>query len=175
MNDLLIIMHFCKQQNCLLFVKIIVMQDFTSFIVCDCYFSVLSSCIIMTNHTKCFKCTHLNYSCVSVSLKSLNHAHLHLKSELETVINECVKQIKHLFKLNVKVVCLFRALKQNEFCTIIKIHCVTSELNDNNNETMNDKNLLDPFNLNFLLKMMSFNLFNNSESLLQTALMFLCS
>jgi len=168
-------MHFCKQQNCLLFVKIIVIQDFTSFIMYHYYFFVLSFCIIMTDYAKCFKYTHLNYSCVSVSLKSLNHTHLHLKSKLKTVIKKYVKQIKHLFKLNLKVVCLFKTLKQNEFCTIIKIHCVIFKLNDNNNETMNNKNLLNSFNLNFLLKMMSFNLFNNSESLLQTALMFLCS
>jgi len=47
-------------------------------------------------------------------------------------MNECVKQTEHLFKLNAKVLHLFKTLKQNESCTVIKVHCVASELSNDN-------------------------------------------
>jgi len=164
-----------KQHNCLCLAKIIATFDFTSFIACDHCFAVLSSCIIMTGYMKCAECTHHGCLCVLISLDSLNHAHLQLKSELKVAMNERVKQAKHLFKLDAKILCLFKTLKQNESHTIIKVHCVASELNNNNNETENKKNSSDSFNLDFLLKSMSFSFFIDLEPLSQTAVMFLCS
>ncbi len=129
----------------------------------------------MTGYAKCSECTHHGCLCVSVSLDSLNHAHLQLKSELEVAMNERVKQAEHLFKLNVKVLHLFKTLKQNESCAVIKVCCVASELNNDNNETEDEENFSDPFNLDFLLKSMSSSFFIDSEPLSQTVVVFLHS
>jgi hypothetical protein len=77
--------------------------------------------------------------CVSVSLDFLNCAHLQLKFELKVAMNECVKQTEHLFKLNVKVLCLFKTLKQNESCAVVKVRCVAFELSNDNNETEDEE------------------------------------
>jgi len=90
-------------------------------------------------------------------------------------INERVKQAKHLFKLNAKVLHLFKTLKQNESHTIIKVHCVAFKLNDDNNETENKKNSFNSFNLDFLLKSMSFSFFIDLELFSQTVVVFLHS
>jgi len=90
-------------------------------------------------------------------------------------MNECVKQAEHLFKLNVKVLCLFKTLKQNESHTVIKVHCVAFKLSNDNNETENEKNFFNSLNLDFLLKSMSFSFFIDSEPLSQTVVMFLHS
>jgi len=164
-----------KQHNCLRLTKTIATFDFTSFIACDHCSAALSSCIIMTGHTKCAECTCCDCSCVSVSLDSLNHAHLQLKSELKVTMNECVKQVKHLFKLNAKVLHLFKTLKQNESCTIVKVCCVAFKLSNDNNETEDKENSSDSFNLDFLLKSMSFSFFIDLESFSQTVVVFLQS
>jgi hypothetical protein len=70
-------------------------------------------------------------------------------------MNERVKQVKHLFKLNAKVLCLFKTLKQNESHAIVKVHCVAFKLSNDNNETEDEKNSSDSSNLDFLLKSMS--------------------
>jgi len=88
-------------------------------------------------------------------------------------MNECVKQAEHLFKLNAKVLHLFKTLKQNKSCAVIKVHCVAFKLSNDNNRTENEKNFFDSFNLDFLLKSMSFNFFIDLESLSQTAVVFL--
>ena len=49
-------------------------------------------------------------------------------------MNECVKQTEHLFKLNAKVLHLFKTLKQNESCAVVKFHCVASELSNDNDD-----------------------------------------
>jgi len=90
-------------------------------------------------------------------------------------MNERVKQVKHLFKLNAKVLHLFKTLKQNESCAIVKVHCVAFKLNNDNNETENEKNSFNPFNLDFLLKSMSFSFFIDFEPLSQTVVVFLHS
>ncbi len=168
-------MPFHKQHNCLHLAKIIATFNFTSLIACDHCFAALSSCIIMTGHAKCAECTCHDCSCVSVLLDSLNHAHLWLKSKLKVTINERVKQAKHLFKLNAKVLRLFKTLKQNESCTIVKVCCVASELSNDNNETENKKNSSDSFNLDFLLKSMSFSFFIDLRLFSQTVVVFLHS
>jgi len=164
-----------KQHNCLCLAKIIAIFDFTSLITCDHCLAVLSSCIIMTDYVKCSKCICCDCLCVLILLDSLNHAHLQLKSELKMTMNEHVKQTEHLFKLNAKVLCLFKTLKQNESCAVIKVHCVASELSNDNNETDDEKNFFDSPNLDFLLKSMSFSFFIDLEPLSQTAVVFLHS
>jgi len=88
-------------------------------------------------------------------------------------MNECVKQAEHLFKLNAKVLHLFKTLKQNESHAIVKVCCVAFKLSNDNNETENKKNFSDSSNLDFLLKSMSFSFFIDLEPLFQTAVMFL--
>jgi len=90
-------------------------------------------------------------------------------------MNERVKQAEHLFKLNAKVLCLFKTLKQNESHTVIKVCCVAFKLSNDNNRTENEENFSDSFNLNSLLKSMSFSFFIDFEPLSQTAVMFLHS
>ncbi len=126
----------------------------------------------MTGYTKCSECTCCDCLCVLISLNFLNCAHLQLKSELKMTMNECVKQAEHLFKLNAKVLHLFKTLKQNESHIVIKVCCVASELSNDNNETEDEKNFSDSSNLDFLLKSMSFSFFIDSEPLSQTVVVF---
>jgi len=129
----------------------------------------------MTDYAKCSECTCHGCSCVSVLLDFLNHTHLQLKSELKVAMNERVKQVEHLFKLNVKVLCLFKTLKQNESHTIVKVCCVASELSNDNNETEDEESSFNSSNLDSLLKSMSSSFFINPEPLSQTAVVFLHS
>jgi len=164
-----------KQHNCLCLAKIIATFNFTSLIACDHCSAVLSSCIIMTGHAKCSECTHCGCLCVLISLDFLNHAHLQLKFEFEVTMNECVKQAERLFKLNAKVLYLFKTLKQNESYTVIKVRCVAFKLSNDNNRTEDEKNFSDSSNLDFLLKLMSFSFFIDLEPLFQTVVVFLHS
>jgi len=165
-------MPFYKQHNCLHLAKTIATFSFTPSIACDHCSAALSFCIIMTGHAKCSECTCHGRSCVPISLDSLNHAHLQLKSELEVAMNERVKQAEHLFKLDAKVLHLFKTLKQNESHTVAKVHCVASELSNDNNETENEENSSDPSNLDSLLKSMSSSFFIDSEPSSQTVVAF---
>jgi len=87
-------------------------------------------------------------------------------------MNECVKQAERLFKLNAKILHLFKTLKQNESCTVIKVHCVAFKLSNNNNETEDEENSSDSSNLDFLLKSMSFSFFIDSKPFSQTVVVF---
>ena len=69
----------------------------------------------------------------------------------------------------------FKTLKQNESHTVTKVHCVASELNDDNNETEDEENSSDSSNLDSLLKSMSSSFFIDSEPLSQTVVVFLHS
>ncbi len=129
----------------------------------------------MTDYAKCSECTCHGCLCVSVLLDSLNHAHLQLKFELKVTMNEHVKQAECLFKLNAKVLRLFKTLKQNESCTVIKVCCVAFKLSNDNNETEDEKNSSDSSNLDFLLESMSFSFFIDSEPLSQTVVVLLHS
>jgi len=164
-----------KQHNCLHLAKTIAIFSFTFLIACDHCSAALSFCIIMTGHAKCSECTCCGHLCVSVLLDSLNHAHLQLKSELEVAMNECVKQAERLFKLDAKVLCLFKTLKQNESHAVIKVHCVAFKLNNDNDETEDEKNSSDSSNLDFLLESMSFSFFIDPEPSFQTVVVFLHS
>jgi len=88
-------------------------------------------------------------------------------------MNERVKQAERLFKLNAKVLRLFKTLKQNESCTVVKVRCVASELSNDNNETEDEKNSSDSSNLDSLLKSMSFSFFIDPEPFSQTVVAFL--
>jgi len=90
-------------------------------------------------------------------------------------MNERVKQAECLFKLNAKVLHLFKTLKQNESHTVIKVHCVASELSNDNNRTEDEENFFNSFNLDFLLKSMSFSFFIDLEPFFQTVVVFLHS
>ncbi len=90
-------------------------------------------------------------------------------------MNECVKQTECLFKLNAKVLCLFKTLKQNESHAVAKVRCVASELSDDNNETEDEENSSDPSNLDSLLKSMSSSFFIDPEPPSQTVVVFLHS
>jgi len=90
-------------------------------------------------------------------------------------MNERVKQAERLFKLNAKVLRLFKTLKQNESCTVVKVHCVAFKLSDDNDETEDEKNSFNPSNLDSLLKSMSSSFFIDSEPLSQTVVVFLHS
>jgi len=164
-----------KQHNCLCLAKIIAIFSFTSFIACDHCSAALSFCIIMTGHAKCSECTCHGCLCVLISLDFLNHAHLQLKFELKMAMNECVKQAEHLFKLNAKVLHLFKTLKQNKSHTVIKVCCVAFKLSNDNNETEDEENSFNSSNLDFLLKSMSFSFFIDSELFSQTVVVFLHS
>ena len=164
-----------KQHNCLHLTKIIATFSFTSLIACDHCSAVLSSCIIMTGHAKCSECIHCGCSCVLILLDSLNHAHLQLKFKLKMAMNERVKQAECLFKLNAKVLRLFKTLRQNESCTVIKVRCVAFKLSNDNNRTEDEKNSFNSSNLDFLLKSMSFSFFIDLEPLSQTVVVFLHS
>jgi len=155
--------------------KIIATFGFTSLITCDHCSAVLSFCIIMTGHAKCSECTCHGCSCVLVSLDSLNHAHLQLKSELKVTMNECVEQAERLFKLNVKVLRLFKTLKQNESCAVVKVCCVAFKLSNDNNGTEDEENSFDSSNLDSLLKSMSSSFFIDFKPSSQTVVVFLHS
>jgi len=90
-------------------------------------------------------------------------------------MNEHVKQAEHLFKLNVKVLHLFKTLKHNESHAVVKVCCVAFELSNNNNETENEKNSFNSSNLDSLLKSMSSSFFIDFEPLSQTVVVFLHS
>ncbi len=90
-------------------------------------------------------------------------------------MNEHVKQAECLFKLDAKVLHLFKTLKQNKSCAVIKVHCVAFKLSNNNNRTEDEKNSFDSFNLDSLLKSMSFSFFIDPEPFSQTAVVFLHS
>ncbi len=87
-------------------------------------------------------------------------------------MNERVKQAEHLFKLNAKVLHLFKTLKQNESCAVVKVCCVASELSDDNNETENEENFFNPSHLDSLLKSMSSSFFIDPEPPSQTVVAF---
>ena len=90
-------------------------------------------------------------------------------------MNECVKQAERLFKLDAKVLRLFKTLKQNESHTVIKVRCVAFELNDDNNKTEDEENFFNSSNFDSLLKSMSSSFFIDSEPLSQTVVVFLHS
>jgi len=164
-----------KQHNCLHLVKTIAIFSFTPLIACDHCSAALSSCIIMAGHAKCSECTHHGCSCVLVLLDSLNCAHLQLKSELEVAMNERVEQAERLFKLNAKVLRLFKTLKQNESHAVAKVRCVASKLSDDNNGTEDEENFSDSPNLDSLLESMSSSFFIDPEPFSQTVVVFLHS
>ena len=167
-----------KSCNCFLLFKIIQMKDYSSSTACDYCSSVSSLCIVMKDHPKCAECTHHGCSCVPVSLELLNQAHNHLIAELEAAEAEHFQIFKKQFWIAEKQFCvltqithLHKTLKQNKTCTISKVQCIVTELDEDINdvsENENNSNSLNPFS-SILWK----NLTSTSPS--QTAAAFLCS
>ena len=102
--------------------------------------------------------------CVLVLLKSFNCVYLCLKFNIDNAINECIKQTAHLFKLNAKIICLFKTFKQNESQILVKVHCIAEKLDDNTNKvTNNEKTSENIITFNFLIKLMSSSFFTDSK------------
>ncbi len=78
-------------------------------------------------------------------------------------MSECVKQTDCLFKLNAKILYLFKTLKQNESHAVVKVHCVASELDDDNDDITDDEISSKASNLNSLLSVMSSSFFKDFE------------
>jgi hypothetical protein len=72
------------------------------------------------------------------------------------------------FKLDAKVLRLFKTLKQNESRAVAKVRCVASELSNDNNGTGDEENSSDPSNLDSLLESMSSSFFIDPGPLSQT-------
>ncbi len=90
-------------------------------------------------------------------------------------MSECVEQTDCLFKLNVKILHLFKTLKQNESHTVVKVHCVASELDDDNDDITDNEISSEASDLNSLLSVMSSSFFKDSEPSSQTVEVFLHS
>ncbi len=157
-----------KQKNRLHLVKTITSYSFTPSIACDLCSSLLTLCVVMAGHAKCSECTRCGRPCVPVSLESLNCAHLWLKSDLEVAMSERVEQTERLSKLDAKILCLFKTLKQNESHAVAKVHCVASELGDNNNGITDDETPSEASDLNSLLSVMTSSFFEDSGPSSQT-------
>ncbi len=167
-------MSSVQHKNHLQLIKIIITQSFTSFIICDHCFSLVILYFVIFDYSDCSECVYYDCLCISVLLESLNCTYLYLKFNINDVINEYMKQTIHLFKLNTKIICLFKTLKQNKSWTLIKVCCVAKKLDDNINEVINDeKNSENIANLNSLIKLMNSNFFINSEFSSQIAEAFL--
>jgi len=70
----------------------------------------------------------------------------------------------HLFKLNTKIICLFKTLKQNKSQMLVKVCCVAEKLDDDINKVINDKkNSENITNLNSLIKSVSSSFFTDSK------------
>jgi len=104
-------MSSVQHKNHLQLTKIITTQSFTSFIICNYCFSLAILYFVIFNYSDCSECVYYDYLCISVLLKSLNYTYLCLKFNINDVINEHIKQTVHLFKLNTKIICLFKTLK----------------------------------------------------------------
>ncbi len=79
-------------------------------------------------------------------------------------MNEHMKQAVYLFKLNAKIICLFKTLKQNKSQTLVKVCCVAEKLDDDINEITDDEKISENIaNLDSLVKSMSSNFFADLE------------
>jgi len=143
---------FFKLKNCLVLFKLINFHENSSSILYNhCLFlDVLY--VVMTNCLKCIKCTDCDCSCVDIFFKFLNCVHKKLKFKLKLIVKECVKHFIIVVKLNTKLTKLLSQVKHNKSLFILKIHCVATELNDDNNEMKNKNNF---FNISQLINSIS--------------------
>ncbi len=84
-------------------------------------------------------------------------------------MSERVEQTDRLSKLDVKILRLFKTLKQNESCAVAKVRCVASELGDDNDGIMDDETPSEAPDLNSLLSVMTSSFFEDSGPPSQTA------
>jgi len=141
-----------KSKNHLALFKLIDLHENSSLIFCNhCLFLDILY-IIMTDHSKCVKCTHCNHSCVDIFLEFLNHTHKKLKFKLKLIVKKHVKHFITVARLNAKLIKLLNQIKHNKSLFILKTHCVTIKLDDDNNEMKNENN---SFNISQLVNSIS--------------------
>ena len=128
--------------NCLALFKHITIHESSSFIFCDHCFSFNIVCIMMSdsskNSLKCAVYTHHGCLCVDISLESLNCAHKKLKFNLEAVVKEHAEHSAAVARLDAKLSCLLKKMKQSRIISTLKACCVVFKLDDNNDETENE-------------------------------------
>jgi len=139
-----------KSKNCLAFFKLIDLHKNSTLIHYNHCLFLNILYIMMTDHSKCAECICCEYSCIDIFLKFLNCMHEKLKSKLKLVIKEHVKHIIIVVKLNAKLTKLLNQIRHNKLLFIFKIHCVTTELNNDNNETKNLNSSLMSQLINFI-------------------------
>ena len=131
-----------KLKNHFVLFKLIDLHKNSSFILCNHCLFLNVSCVIMTDHSKCVKCTHHDHSCVDIFLESFNCTHKKLKFKLKLIVKEHAEHFTAVVKLNAKLTKLLSQVKYNKSLFIFKTHCVTIKLDDNNNEMKNKNNFL---------------------------------
>jgi len=141
-----------KFKNHLALFKLIDFHENSSLIFCNHCLSLNVSCIVITDHSKCAECTHHDYFCVDIFLKSLNHTHKKLKFKLKLIVKKCVKHFTVAVKLNAKLTKLLNQIKHNKLLFILKSCCVTIKLDDDNDKIKNKNN---SFNISQLVDSIS--------------------
>ena len=131
---------FFKFKNHLAFVKLIDFYKNSSLISYDHCLFLNVLCIVIINHSKCIKCICCDCFCVNIFFKSLNCTYKKLKSELKLIVKECVKHSITIVRFNAKLTKLLSQIKHNKLSFIFKTHCVTTELDDDNDEMKNENN-----------------------------------
>jgi len=129
-----------KFKNCLVLVKLIDFYENSALISYNHCLFLNTFCIMMTDCFKCAECIYYDHSCVNIFLKSLNCTQKKLKFKLKLIIKEHAEHFIIIVKLNVKLTKLLNQIKHNKLLFILKTHCITTELDDDNNKTKNKNN-----------------------------------
>ena len=126
---------FC---NCLVLTQLIHKKKSTILFLCEHCTSLDLLCVAIKNCPKCAECICHDYSCISLSLESLNHSFNKLKSELNAVLeeHEC---------LVAKISQLWKTLHQSQNLQDKKSLCLVQKLTNDNDET-EDEALSDSLN-----------------------------
>ena len=133
---------FC---NCLVLTQLIHKKKSTILFLCEHCTSLDLLCVAIKNCPKCAECICHDYSCISLSLESLNHSFNKLKSELNAVL----KEHEHLIA---KISQLQKILHQSQNLQDKKSLCLVQKLTNDNDET-EDEAL--PDSLNFINSLLS--------------------
>jgi len=129
-----------KFKNYFAFVKLINLYKNSSFILCNHFLFLNVLCVVMTDHSKYTKYIYHNCLCIDISLKFLNCTNKKLKFKLKLIVKKHAEHFITVAKLNTKLIKLFNQIKHNKLLFILKICCVATEFNDDNNETKNENN-----------------------------------
>ena len=125
-------MSFFKYNNRLLFSKVIFFQNQFFFLSCEHCFCFIHDCVVMNSHSKCVVCIRQNFFCVLISLEILNCTHDKLKINFDVIE-------KMLFHVLSKINRFCKQIKLVKSRIAQKIQCVTTELNNDNDETKNEE------------------------------------